>query len=96
VSPDPARELRRLRDEYAGELPALLDALQADLAAGALAAAHRKAHTLCGTSGLYELDEVSVESRALERLLRAAPPPAPDALAAALGRLREAVGRLLP
>jgi HPt (histidine-containing phosphotransfer) domain-containing protein len=95
VGPDPARELKRLRDEYAGELPALLDGLQADLAAGALAAAHRKAHTLCGTSGLYEMDEVSAEARALERLLRAAP-PAPEAVAAALARLREAAGRLLP
>lgn len=79
-SRDFEQALRRLRAEYRAELPARLEALEAELARAraegspeALREARGRVHTLKGTSGSYGLDGVSraleAAEEALDRLL---------------------------
>jgi chemotaxis protein histidine kinase CheA len=75
-SGDFEQALRQLRAEYRAQLPAQLDALEAEVARArrggtpeALRDARGRTHTLKGTSGSYGLDGVSKALEAAEEAL---------------------------
>lgn len=96
LSPSRAEKLKKLRDHFLGQLPGILEELEAACREGALPEAHRRAHTLAGTAGTFGFDDVGRAARALELLLQDASAADAPGVPEALSRVKDAVGRIPP